>query len=240
MFIYPAIDLRNGKCVRLYKGDFDTTKIYDETPANMLAEFAAQGATWVHMVDLDGAKAGRVMQADFIADLLADTTLKVEVGGGIRTTEDIEELFEAGVARAVVGSICVSNPALVNEWMVRFGADRFVLALDCSLDANNVPKVRTHGWQQESALSIYDVLANYPTAKYVLCTDIAVDGTLEGPSIELYKQMVERCPNIEIIASGGVGKLEDIALLKTLGVHGVVVGKALYENKFTVAQALAV
>lgn len=240
MIIYPAIDLRNGKCVRLYKGDFNSTVVYDETPANMLLEFAKQGATWVHMVDLDGAKAGRVIQADFIADLISSIPLKIEVGGGIRTTSDVEELFEAGVSRVVIGSICVSNPELVREWMIRFGAEKFVLALDCSLDANNIPKMRTHGWQEESALSVYDVLANYSEAKYVLCTDISVDGTLEGPSIELYKQMLERCPNVEIIASGGVGKLEDLATLKKLGVHGVVVGKALYENKFTVKDALSV
>lgn len=240
MIIYPAIDLRNGKCVRLYKGDFNLTIVYDETPANMLLEFAKQGATWVHMVDLDGAKAGRVIQADFIADLISSIPLKIEVGGGIRTTSDVEELFEAGVSRVVIGSICVSNPELVREWMNRFGAGKFVLALDCSLDANKIPKMRTHGWQEESSLSVYDVLANYPEAKHVLCTDISVDGTLEGPSVELYKQMLERCPNVEIIASGGVGKLEDLATLKALGVHGVVVGKALYENKFTVKDALSV
>ena len=240
MRIYPAIDLRGGKCVRLYKGDFATTKVYAKTPAEMLAEFAKYGATWVHMVDLDGAKAGRIVQADIIGDLVAGTPLSIEVGGGIRNTADIEDLFEAGVARAVVGSVCVSNPQLVNEWMERFGADKFVLALDCTLDAHNIPRVRTHGWQEESRDSIYDVLANYPTAKYVLCTDVAVDGTLEGPSIELYRQMMEKCPQIEIIASGGVGKLEDLVALKQLGVHGVVVGKALYENKFTLKEALAI
>lgn len=240
MRIYPAIDLRGGKCVRLYKGDFDTTKVYAKTPAEMLTEFAKYGATWVHMVDLDGAKAGRVLQADIIGNLVAGTPLQIEVGGGIRNTADIEDLFEAGIARAVVGSVCVSNPQLVNEWMERFGADKFVLALDCTLDAANVPRVRTHGWQEESRDSIYDVLANYPTAKYVLCTDVAVDGTLEGPSIELYRQMMEKCPQIEIIASGGVGKLEDLIALKQLGVHGVVVGKALYENKFSLKEALAI
>lgn len=241
MVIYPAIDLRDGKCVRLYKGDFAQTKIYDETPEKMLAEFAKSGANWVHMVDLDGAKAGRVLQDKFIGELLKNNTqLKIEVGGGIRTTFDVEALFNAGVSRVVVGSLSVSNPTLVNEWIDRFGADKIVLALDCSLDSNDIPKIRTHGWQEESALSIYDVLANYPKAKYVLCTDIAVDGTLEGPSINLYKQMQKNCPDIEIIASGGVGKIEDVEALKKLGVHGVVIGKAIYEGKFTVSEALGV
>lgn len=240
MIIYPAIDLRDGKCVRLYKGDFAQTKVYDETPANMLKEFALAGASWVHMVDLDGAKAGRVEQGELIADLVSGTKLKIEVGGGIRDTPDVEELFEAGVSRAVVGSVCVSTPSKVQEWMTRFGADKFVLALDCMLDSEGVPRVLTHGWQEASSLSVYDVLANYPDAKYVLCTDVSVDGTLEGANVELYHQIMVRYPHINIIASGGVGSLDDVHALKNIGVHGVVIGKALYENKFTLAEALAI
>lgn len=240
MIIYPAIDLRDGKCVRLYKGDFATTKVYDETPSNMLAEYAKHGATWVHMVDLDGAKVGKVVQTDVIADLIKNSQLNIEVGGGIRSTEDVERLFAIGVKRVVVGSLSVSNPELVNQWFDRFGADAIVLALDCSLDSNGIPKIRTHGWQEEGKLSIYDVLANYPKAKHVLCTDIAVDGTLEGSSIELYKQMLEKLPQIEIIASGGVGSLEDVRRLKEIGVHGVVVGKAIYEGKVDIAELLSI
>ncbi len=238
MIIYPAIDLRDGKCVRLYKGDFATTKVYDETPSDMLDTYAKNGATWVHMVDLDGAKAGKVLQADVIAKLLENSSLNIEVGGGIRTTEDVEKLFKAGVKRVVVGSICVSNPEIVNHWFELYGADAIVLALDCSLDGEGIPRVRTHGWQELSSLSIYDVLANYPLAKHVLCTDIAVDGTLAGASIELYKQMLEKCPQIEVIASGGVGSLDDVVRLKEIGVHGVVVGKAIYEGKVNIAELL--
>lgn len=238
MIIYPAIDLRDGKCVRLYKGDFATTKVYEETPSNMLAEFARHGATWMHMVDLDGAKAGRVAQIEIIADLVKKSGLNIEVGGGIRTTEDVDKLFRAGVKRIVVGSLCVSNPDLVNDWFRRFGADSIVLALDCSLDADNIPRIRTHGWQEESKLSIYDVLDNYPLAKHVLCTDIAVDGTLEGASLALYAQMLKKLPQLEIIASGGVGSIEDIYKLNELGVHGVVVGKAIYEGKIDLAELL--
>lgn len=240
MIIYPAIDLRDGKCVRLYKGDFATTKVYDETPSNMLAEYAKHGATWVHMVDLDGAKVGKVVQTDVVADLIKNSQLNIEVGGGIRSTEDVERLFAIGVKRVVVGSLSVSNPELVNQWFGRFGADAIVLALDCSLDSAGIPKIRTHGWQEEGKLSIYDVLANYPNAKHVLCTDIAVDGTLEGSNIHLYKQMLDKLPQIEIIASGGVGSLDDVRKLKEIGVHGVVVGKAIYEGKVDIAELLKI
>lgn len=238
MVIYPAIDLRDGKCVRLYKGDFATTKIYNDNPAAMLEEFATAGSEWVHMVDLDGAKAGKFTQGELIAKLVKNSSLKIEVGGGVRSTEDLELLFAAGVARVVVGSVCVSEPALVNQWMTRFGADKIVLALDCSLDNQGMPKVRTHGWQQESSLSVYDVLDNYPNAQYVLCTDVGVDGTLAGPSIALYKQIQLRYPSLNLIASGGVGKLADVVELRQLDVHGVVIGKALYENQFDLASAL--
>ena len=240
MIIYPAIDLRDGKCVRLYKGDFATTKIYNDSPAEVLAEFAAAGSEWVHMVDLDGAKAGKFVQVEIIKQLVQNSALQIEVGGGVRTTEDVRNLLDSGVKRAVVGSICVSNPSLVNKWIDEFGADSIVLALDCGLDSAGVPKVKTHGWQNESSLSVYDILAYYPTAKYVLCTDVGVDGTLEGPSFALYQQLQAKFPQLEIIASGGVGTLEDIIKLKALGVHGVVVGKALYENKFTLADALSI
>lgn len=240
MIIYPAIDLRDGKCVRLYKGDFATTKVYNENPAQMLTEFAASGNKWVHMVDLDGAKVGKVVQADVIAELVQNSNLKIQVGGGIRTTEDVERLFAAGVSRVVVGSASISNPQLVNSWIEKFGGDKIVLALDCSLDSNNEPRVRIHGWQEESPLSVYEVLARYPEAKYVLCTDVAVDGTLEGPNLALYLQIQFHCPTIKVIASGGVGKLSDLEELKKLGVYGVVVGKALYENKFTLEEALKV
>lgn len=240
MVIYPAIDLRDGKCVRLYKGDFSTTKVYSENPIQMLENFAAAGSDWVHMVDLDGAKDGKFSQGKLISQLVKNSTLNIEVGGGIRSVADLESLFAAGVKRAVVGSICISNPELVNSWLAEYGPDKIALALDCSLDNNGIPKVRIHGWQEESVLSVYEVLNHYPTAKYVLCTDIGVDGTLAGPSLALYKQIQIRYPNLNLIASGGVGKLADIQGLKELGIHGVVIGKALYENQFSLEEALNV
>jgi phosphoribosylformimino-5-aminoimidazole carboxamide ribotide isomerase len=231
MIVYPAIDLRDGKCVRLTKGDFATTKVYNDNPISMLEEFAKFGATWLHMVDLDGAKQGKIAQGELIKSLVASSDLKVQVGGGIRTTEDIERLFGYGVSRVVLGSICVSNKDLVKQWLDTYGPEKIVLALDCHLNEDGTPMVTTHGWQEKSTVTVWDLLNYYATAKYVLCTDISVDGTLEGPSMDLYQELQERFPHIKLIASGGVGSLNDLIKLKELNVYGAVVGKAIYEGK---------
>ena len=231
MIIYPAIDLRDGKCVRLTKGDFATTKVYNDNPILVLEEFSKFGASWLHMVDLDGAKQGSIAQGELIKSLVESSDLKVQVGGGIRTTEDIERLFAYGVSRVVLGSICVSNKEQVKQWLDNYGPERIVLALDCHLNESGTPMVSTHGWQESSSVTVWDLLNYYATAKYVLCTDISVDGTLEGPSMDLYKELQERFPNINLIASGGVGSLNDLIKLKELNVYGAVVGKAIYEGR---------
>lgn len=236
MIVFPAIDLRDGKCVRLTKGDFATTKIYHDKPELMLEEFAKAGATWVHMVDLDGAKQGSFAQAEVIKRLVATSSLNIEVGGGIRSEADIELLFSYGVKRVVLGSICVSQPEMVRGWMDKFGNERIVLALDCHLNADGIPMVKTHGWQNDSKDSVWDLLKFYTNAKYVLCTDISVDGTLEGPALKLYSELQQRFPHIQLIASGGVGTVDDLTKLRELNVYGVVVGKAIYEGKITLAQ----
>lgn len=231
MIIFPAIDLRDGKCVRLTKGDFNTTKVYNENPHDMLSQFKQAGATWVHIVDLDGAKQGSIAQASLINDLLANNELNIEVGGGVRTEKDLEILFNCGVNRVIVGSVSVSNRDMVYQWIESYGADKIVLALDCQFNQEGIPVVKTHGWQADSQYSVWDLLDFYSNAKYILCTDISVDGMLTGPSIELYKQIQERYPHLEVIASGGVGSYSDLEELKKLGVYGVVVGKAIYEGK---------
>lgn len=236
MRVYPAIDLRDGKCVRLTKGDFATTKIYNDNPQAMLAEFAKHGAKWVHMVDLDGAKQGSFAQSELIKELVANSELNIQVGGGVRTAEDIEKLFSYGIQRVVLGSICVSKPELVKEWTTKFGNDKLVLALDCHINEDGIPMVKTHGWQDDSSVTVWDLLKFYDNAKYVLCTDISVDGTLEGPSINLYQELQQRFPHIDLIASGGVGQFADLTKLQELNVHGVVVGKAIYEGKITLDQ----
>jgi|SRR6185437_2124140 len=232
MIVFPAIDLRDGKCVRLTKGDFATTKIYNDNPLLMLESFKQHNFSWVHMVDLDGAKQGSPAQGEIIANLVKGSGLNIQVGGGIRTKADIEYLLSRGIKRVVLGSICVSNPELVKSWFAEFGSEKIVLALDCELK-DGIPVVKTHGWQEDSQKNIWDLLEFYELAKYVLCTDINVDGTLAGPSMELYKQIIERFPHINLIASGGVGNLEHLIKLNELGVYGVVVGKAIYEGTIT-------
>ncbi len=236
MIIYPALDLLKGSCVRLYQGDFAATTSYVESPITMLNSFANAGSSWAHIVDLDGAKAGRIMQWDLIAQLAAESTLALEVGGGIRCTADLERLFALGVKRAVVGSVGVSQPQLINQWLEQFGPDKLVLALDCRLTEDKLARVCIHGWQVETPLNIYTVLERYPTVQYVLCTDVGRDGTLGGPNIELYKQILRAYPHLALIASGGVAVDEDIIELNQLGIYGVVVGKALYEGKINLAK----
>ncbi len=233
MIIFPAIDLRDGKCVRLTKGDFATTKVYNDSPQLMLNEFANSGASWVHMVDLDGAKEGRFVQNELIKDLVAGSNLNIQVGGGIRSEQDIDVLFKAGVKRVVVGSICVSKPDIVKGWLDKYGNEKVVLALDCELDNNDIPLVKTHGWQSGSSQSVWDLLNFYTNAKYVLCTDISVDGMLTGPAFGLYTELQSKFPHISLIASGGVGCNADLQKLRQLNVYGVVVGKAIYEGKIS-------
>lgn len=238
MLVYPAIDLIDGKCVRLTLGDFETSKVYNHDPLAMLKEFRQYGFSWVHLVDLDGAKATKVRQTKLISDLAKLDGINLQVGGGVRTEADIESLLAFGVKRVVLGSICVSSPSLVKKWLNKYGADKLVLALDCVLDATGLPVVKTHGWQDSSNNSIWELLDYYEEAKYVLCTDISVDGTLKGPNIGLYQDIMRRYPKIELIASGGVGSIDDLGLLNNLGVYAVVVGKAIYEGKIKLSEII--
>lgn len=238
MLIFPAIDLMNGKCVRLTKGDFTTTQVYNDNPEQMLQNLSNIGAKFVHIVDLDGAKKGQVSQLDLIGKLANNKKLEIQVGGGIRAISDIHNLLNLGVNRVVLGSICVSNRALVKSMFHEFGAEKIVLALDCMLDENDVPLVKTHGWQDSSGESVWDLLDFYHEVKYLLCTDISVDGTLQGPNLALYRDIKERYPLLQIIASGGVSSHQDLANLRDLGMYAVVVGKAMYEGKVDIAKAL--
>ncbi len=236
MIILPAIDLCDGKCVRLTKGDFGTAKVYNKNPHDMLDQFSQAGASWVHIVDLDGAKAGHVVQVKLLKDLASNSGLLIEVGGGIRTEDDIELLFSHGVNRVIVGSVSVSKRNTVYQWIDKYGADKIVLALDCQFNQDGIPMVKTHGWQNNSQYSVWEMLDFYNNARYVLCTDISVDGMLTGPSLELYRQIKVNYPNLQIIASGGVGSYQDLEALRLIGVYGVVVGKAIYEGMIELSQ----
>lgn len=238
MKIYPAIDLIGGRCVRLSQGDFDSKKIYSQDPFGVAREFQEEGAEYLHVVDLDGAKAGGPQQTDLIRDLVRSVSLKVQVGGGVRNFEHVAGLLEAGVERVVIGSLAVKDFGAVESILDSFGADRVTLAFDVLVDATG-PRVATHGWQDSQAISLWEILERYRehSACRVLCTDIGRDGMLEGPNETLYRQMRERSA-FSIQASGGVSQLSDLKELRSCGVESVIVGKALYEKRFTLKEAL--
>ncbi|MHB8814816.1 MAG: 1-(5-phosphoribosyl)-5-[(5-phosphoribosylamino)methylideneamino]imidazole-4-carboxamide isomerase [Steroidobacteraceae bacterium] len=233
MLLIPAIDLRGGRCVRLYQGDFGAETRYDHSPRELLEKYRALGASWVHVVDLDGARDGVLANREVIVDLAAQRGLKLQVGGGIRSPEVIEDLISSGIERVVVGSAAVERPDDVIDWASGFGADRICLALDVRRDGNGEPQVRTRGWKAGTAISLWEALALYPAAavRHVLCTDIERDGALTGPNLGLYREALERFPRIAWQASGGVRDAADLAALARIGASAAVSGKALLEER---------
>ena len=233
MLLIPAIDLRGGRCVRLFQGDFGAETRYEYSPRELLEKYRALGASWVHVVDLDGARDGVLAHRQIIADLAAQGGLKLQVGGGIRSAQIIEDLISSGVERVVIGSAAVEQPDDVIRWSNRFGADRICLALDIRHDPDGQPQVRTRGWKSGTAISLWEALAAYPAAavRNVLCTDIERDGALTGPNLELYRDAVERSPRIAWQASGGVRDAADLEALARIGVTAAVSGKALLEER---------
>lgn len=239
--IYPAIDLMDGGCVRLFKGDFDQRTNYDGKPADVAASFAKAGAPWVHIVDLDGAKAENAAQTDLIISIAKSALIKVQTGGGIRNADQITKLLDGGVARIVLGSIAVTDPELVMSWMDKFGAQNFCLAFDVHIDEGGVARPALKGWTQSADTDLFHIVKRYADYDYgaLLVTDIAKDGVLLGPNIDLYRDLLARFPNAPLITSGGVGTLDDVKALKALAPYGIIIGKALYENKFTLAEAIS-
>ncbi|KQS53691.1 1-(5-phosphoribosyl)-5-[(5-phosphoribosylamino)methylideneamino] imidazole-4-carboxamide isomerase [Brevundimonas sp. Leaf363] len=241
MIIYPAIDLKDGVCVRLMHGRFDQVTHYDDQPAARLTAFATEGAGWIHIVDLDGAEAGRAVQHALIGELTRAIQVKVQSGGGVRGANDIAALLDAGVARVVVGSLAVTQPNDVVAWLKGFGADRITLALDVRIE-DGVPVPALKGWTQSSGVTLWETLDRYPpgVAKHLLVTDVGRDGALTGPNTDLLAEIRHRRPDLALQASGGIASLEDIAAVKALGCHGAIVGRALYEGKFTLEAALKI
>ncbi len=239
MILYPAIDLRQGRCVRLTEGRFDRETSYDADPVAVARRFAAAGATHLHVVDLDGAETQAARQSALIRAIAQNVRLVVQAGGGLRTEDQVAELLDAGVARAVVGSVAVRDPALTSRLFDRFDPERIALALDVRI-VEGEPRVEAAGWRAGAGPPLPEVLDRYEgRARFVLCTDIGRDGTLAGPNVSLYRRMRERYPHIQWIASGGVGSLVDLRELADAGVYGAVVGKALYENRFSIGEAMA-
>jgi phosphoribosylformimino-5-aminoimidazole carboxamide ribotide isomerase len=238
--IIPAIDLIDGKVVRLYQGDYNQTTEYQLDPIEVVHQYADDGAQWLHIVDLTGAKDTAKRQLNLISEMVATKRMKFQSGGGVRTKADVEGLLKAGVQRVVIGSLAVTQQEVVEQWMVEFGPEHIVLALDINIDEQSNKFVATHGWQQDSGVSIEALIRRYSKVglKHVLCTDISRDGTLQGANNSLYKEVVTQFPDIQWQASGGIGSLHDIEVLKPTHVAGVILGRALLEGKFTVKQAI--
>jgi phosphoribosylformimino-5-aminoimidazole carboxamide ribotide isomerase len=239
MLIIPAIDLREGAAVRLLQGSFDAVTDYGD-PFVQLRAVAAAGATWVHIVDLDGARLGRPAQGDLIARLAGETGLRVQTGGGVRAARDVEVLLGAGAARVVVGSVAAREPAKVRDWIGAFGLERVCVALDVRASGGEW-QVAADGWAAGGGRTLTDLLAEFPIGalRHALITDISRDGALTGPNVGLMRDVLERRPDIALQASGGVSTLEDLGVLKQAGARAAIVGRALYEKRFTLEDALA-
>lgn len=239
--IIPAIDLIDGQVVRLYQGDYNQKTEYSQDPVDVVHSYADQGAKWLHIVDLTGAKDTSKRQLDLIRRMVDTKRMAFQAGGGIRSEKEVEQLLESGVSRVVVGSLAVESPETVKQWVTRYGAEHIVLALDINIDDAGNKFIATHGWQENSGVSLEAILNDFAEvgAKHVLCTDISRDGTLQGPNVELYSEVAKAFPNVSWQASGGIGGLHDIEALKPTQVGGVILGRALLEGKFTVKEAIA-
>lgn len=232
MRIIPAIDIIDGKCVRLSKGDYDTKKIYNENPVEVAKEFEDFGIQYLHLVDLDGAKAKKIINQKVIENIAKKTNLIIDFGGGIRSEEDLQKAFDSGAKKVTLGSIAVVNPELCLAWLEKFGAEKLILGADC-LDR----KIKTSGWLENSETDVVDFIKEYQKKgfKEVVCTDISKDGMLQGPSTALYQEIIENS-TIELIASGGISNIEDVQKMKEIGCAGTIIGKAIYEGRISLEQ----
>ena len=233
--LIPAIDIINGQCVRLTKGDYDQKKVYNDDPAAVAKEFEQLGFRRLHIVDLDGAKSKHIVNDAVLRSITTETKLIVDFGGGIKTEEDIEKAFEAGASMVTVGSIAVTKPALFIQWLEKYGADKMILGADVR---NGM--ISINGWKKDSKEELLPFLKKYIDAgvKNVLCTEISKDGTLQGPAVTLYKEVMKAYPQLHLIASGGVSQKEDIEELEREGIPAVVFGKAIYEGRIDLKELL--
>lgn len=239
MLIFPAIDLKDGACVRLMQGRFDDVTDYGN-PFARLRAFGEAGAEWVHIVDLDGARLGQPAQYELIARLAAETSLKVQCGGGVRSREHVATLLEAGVARVVIGSAAVRDPEGVRAWLRDFGPERICAALDVRREADDW-QVVIHGWTAGAGVTLAQALEAFSPGElaHILVTDVSRDGALSGPNVALMQDIRALRPDLKLQASGGVSNLNDLSALRAAGAHAAIVGRALYEQRFTLEDALA-
>jgi len=239
VIIYPAIDLIEGHAVRLLHGDFNHVTRYDSHPANRLAAFAAEGAEWIHVIDLDGAQAGEARQYELIGDMARAVDIKVQSGGGVRSAKDIEHLLGAGISRVVIGSLAVTDTDQVLKWLEQFGPDAIALALDVRYE-DGLPVPALKGWTQSSGVDLWRVPAHYPVGmlRHILITDVERDGPLPVLNRALLSEAIARRPELEIQASGGIASLDDLITAKAIGCAGAITGRAIYAGRFTVAEAI--
>jgi len=227
-FIIPAIDIIEGKCVRLIRGDYTQKKIYNEDPVEVAKEFEAAGLTRLHLVDLDGAKAGEVKNWKVLETIAAKTNLIIDFSGGISTKKNVSICFDSGAMYAAVGSIAVNDEKTLTEWLLEFGVQKFIIGADVKDE-----KLAIKGWTETTELSVFELIESYKTkgVKQFFCTDISKDGLLQGTGIDLYKKILNQHPSIDLIASGGVSSVDDLLQLREAGCSGAIVGKAFYEKK---------
>ncbi|HTM92731.1 MAG TPA: 1-(5-phosphoribosyl)-5-[(5-phosphoribosylamino)methylideneamino]imidazole-4-carboxamide isomerase [Flavisolibacter sp.] len=235
-FIIPAIDIIDGKCVRLTHGDYSQKKIYNEHPLEVAKEFEDAGIRRLHLVDLDGAKAGAVKNWKVLEGIAGKTSLVIDFGGGIKSEKDVQIVFDSGAALATVGSIAVKDEETFSKWLEKFTAEKFLLGADVKNE-----KITVSGWTEQTEIWIYDFIEKYVQKgmKQIFCTDVSKDGALEGPSTELYKNIVEKFPELHFIASGGVSSIDDVYKLQEVGCKGVIIGKAIYEGRIQLPELKA-
>ena len=233
MRLIPAIDIIDGKCVRLSKGDYDTKKIYNENPLEVAKSFEAHGITNLHLVDLDGAKSSQIVNYKVLEQIASKTSLNIDFGGGLKSDADLKIAFECGAKQITGGSIAIKNSDLFKSWIQQYGADKIILGADAKNE-----KVAISGWLEESTSDLIPFIQNYQEEgiQYVICTDISKDGMLQGPSFELYRKILEQTPNIKLIASGGISTFDELPRLAELGCEGTIIGKAIYENRISLKQ----
>lgn len=231
MKIIPAIDIIDGKCVRLTQGDYAQKKVYNEDPLEVAKEFEDAGITNLHLVDLDGAKASQIINYKVLEKIASNTNLKIDFGGGLKSNEDLKIAFDSGANQITGGTIAVKNQELFLSWIEKYGSEKIILGADVKNE-----KIATNGWQEESNIELFDFLKKYLDAgiEYVICTDISRDGLLQGSSVDLYENIKTQFPNIKLIASGGVVSMDELEKLKNLEIHGAIIGKAIYEGRIDI------
>ena len=228
MRIIPAIDIIDGKCVRLSKGDYSTQKVYNEDPLEVAKAFEAHGIKYLHLVDLDGAKSQHIVNYKVLEQIASHTQLQIDFGGGIKSDEDVRIAFESGAQQLTGGSVAAKSPALFEKWLSAYGSEKIILGADAKDRF-----IATHGWEQTSDLDVIDFVKDYQKkgVSYVICTDVSKDGMLAGPSFDLYKELLSEVLDIKLIASGGISTFDELPQLAAMGCEGVIIGKAIYEKR---------